>query len=190
MRSKSGKRRSGRFARRSGHPRRVSTVRLTTTRSLSSTSRSRKPMTMPKVKDRILRAGVLPVGAHRKAALYSIASSGDLSNPYRYNISTGVLWSSLRTPSFSRVPTGNYFNGCNPLTKHPSGFRRPPRHPGITVHLLSVLQTRHPGAREVEGNDSGPGDRSVPVKPDRTQRAAKRPARLRPARWQGQQTLP
>jgi chaperonin cofactor prefoldin len=34
---------------------------------------------------------------------------------YRYNLSTGVVWSALRAPSFSRVATGNYLPaGCDP----------------------------------------------------------------------------
>ncbi|HEX3682443.1 MAG TPA: hypothetical protein VHU83_07855 [Bryobacteraceae bacterium] len=36
---------------------------------------------------------------------------------YRYNISTGVVWSTIRTPTFSRVATGNYFPaGCGLTT--------------------------------------------------------------------------
>jgi hypothetical protein len=36
---------------------------------------------------------------------------------YRYNLSTGVVWSTIRTPTFSRVATGNYLPvGCDPTT--------------------------------------------------------------------------
>jgi hypothetical protein len=34
---------------------------------------------------------------------------------YRYNLATGVVWSTIRTPSFSRVATGSYLPaGCDP----------------------------------------------------------------------------
>jgi hypothetical protein len=34
---------------------------------------------------------------------------------YRYNLASGVVWSAIRTPSFSRVATGNYLPaGCDP----------------------------------------------------------------------------
>jgi len=34
---------------------------------------------------------------------------------YRYNLATGVVWSTVRTPSFSRAATGSYLpDGCDP----------------------------------------------------------------------------
>jgi hypothetical protein len=71
---------------------------------------------------------------------------------YRYNIATGVLWASLRAPSFSRAPTGAYVAGCVPTTSPTlcTPLYQTVRDPGGPRVLPALMFTIYPRKRDTQ----------------------------------------